>query len=238
MINRNKTLFFLVIFTIFTVNSKPKTKAVQKFTNILDKMQVVTANTKQYIEISPNGNSIKIFNTKTHECIAHYPIPNYIKTLLNKQNATKVEQEEANFACYHLGTKLKRNQQQSTKSIIEKIFSREHVQFTSIAIPVTLFSTFIKTPITKNSKNSPVVQWSLSLVFSWFVEGGFIPFTKNQFTRYYKKQDEETLKKLTFYNLGFYTADNYSHLLKKYPQFKQFFEEGRKEKKNLNLRNN
>ncbi len=115
---KNKKLFSLLTLTIFVgINSaQPATDAATKINNILSKMGVINTTSPAgcYTEISPDVH-INTYNAN-HKLINSTRVSERTKNLLNKQNADKSEQIEAESSVYGLGIRLKITQAQDKTS--------------------------------------------------------------------------------------------------------------------------
>ncbi len=230
-----KKLFPLLTLSVFiTINSaQPPTGAVTKITAILNKMGVVntTSSTEDYTEVSPDAR-INTYNTD-HELINSTQVPERIKNLLNKPNASKNEQIEAEFFLYRLATRLKIEQAPNKTSIsttIKKVFSPAFnvfmiLRFTSFAFGQNTISGWMDKiqpdfmPSNSGEGCSPMRKTITTICTQLMIVNFTDIVCKNPiygwFDRRRKKQDEEELNKKTLCNFGLYADTDYSFLLKK-----------------------
>jgi len=221
-----KKLLSLLTLTIFIgINSaQPSTNAATKINDILSKMGVVntTSPTGDYTEVSPDTH-INTYNAN-HELINSTQVSEHIKNLLNKPNANKREQIEAEFSLYRLGTRLEIQNRPSQSSKLSK-FMKKFKELLPGLISANLmdfgFKSIIDSAISSEKTKTKIEK---ALRFNIFIIPRLIVFscmphivftciaTLNKSS---EKQDEEELNKKTFYNFALYTDTDYSYLLGK-----------------------
>lgn len=238
-----KKSFYLLTLSIFIgVNAaQPPTDATKKINDILNKMgiQDFANGREQYVEVSPDAQHINTYNTN-HQCIDNLPISARMREILNKNNTTQAEQEEAIFFCYHFGTKFKNadkvEKEFRTKNIILKsIFSGTSFATSMLLLHyINIPDYIIKKKLSYNSKEEKLSE-SIKFFFSSLPFFAINTIFSNWFSHHCKKQDKKELNEKTFYNLGFHTDEDFSYLFEKMksPAFKKAFEKGKKAVKKM-----
>lgn len=222
----DKKLFSLLTLGFFIgINTQPSTDAARKINGILNKMGVTTTaeSKQQYIEVTPDARSIDTYNAN-HECIDSKKISPHIKNILNNKNLDGAGQEEATFAGYRLGTKLK--MEQTPKKWVKTMKFNLHNGLRIVGSIIVMGSINKSIGQREIFSTKTLLAMGLQLGMANLIDDK----AKTYIDSYYKKQNEKELNKQTFYNLGLHTNKNYSCLFEKMksPDFKKAFEEGRK----------